>query len=76
LFDTAGHETFKVITSSYVGLSDSILLVYNVCNDESEASVKNRVGFVRKYSQAQIFLVANKIELVDDANLKQRIDST
>lgn len=67
VWDTAGQETFRVITRSYYRNSLGCLLVYDVTNRVSFYNVSGWLDDVKKYSESdlEIILVGNKIDVTN-----------
>lgn len=67
IWDTAGQDRFKTITSSYYRGAHGIVIVYDVTDRESFEGVKNWIGEIDKYAEEKVFkfLVGNKSDLAD-----------
>lgn len=67
IWDTAGQDRFKTITSSYYRGAHGIVIVYDVTDRDSFEAVKNWIGEIDKYSDEKVFkfLVGNKSDLVE-----------
>jgi len=67
IWDTAGQDRFKTITSSYYRGAHGIVIVYDVTDRDSFEAVKNWIGEIDKYSDEKVFkfLVGNKCDLAD-----------
>ncbi len=66
LWDTAGHERFKSITSSYYRGADCAIVVFDLTNRESFNDLSFWFGEVNNYTSSILFyLVGNKQDLVD-----------
>ena len=65
LWDTAGQEKFKTITSSYYRGAHGFIVVYDITNFNSFLSVKNWIQEILYYSndKAKIIILGNKNEL-------------
>ena len=65
LWDTAGQEKFKTITSSYYRGAHGFIVVYDITNFNSFLSVKNWIQEIHYYSndKAKIIILGNKNEL-------------
>ena len=75
LWDTAGQERFRSITSKYYSVSQGILFIYDITKretfdnlDEWIKNVRDSLGNENKY---KIFLIGNKLDLVEN-NLGER----
>ncbi|VEU20688.1 DEKNAAC101586 [Brettanomyces naardenensis] len=62
VWDTAGQERFRTITTAYYRGSMGIIIVYDVCDENSFESVKKWYQTVNQHAKddAQLFLVGNK----------------
>ena len=70
LWDTAGQDRFKSIVQSYYRGAAGILVVYDVTNRESFENINQWINEVQRLSsEAQLVLVANKIDLSDKAKV-------
>ena len=49
IWDTAGHERFQTITSAYYRGADGVILVYDVCNEDSFKHIQNWLAEVNRY---------------------------
>ena len=57
IWDTAGLERFRTITSSYYRGAQGIILIYDVTSPESFANVKNLwADEVKKYANGTVWL--------------------
>ena len=77
LFDTAGQERFRSVTTNYIKGSDGIILIYDITNKESFNNVKNWLKSITevlsdwKSSSYFILLLGNKLDLtLEDKNLE------
>lgn len=64
IWDTAGQERFRTITTSYYRGADAIMLVYDVCDENSFQEVSNWMKDVHKYTGGDVcmVLVGNKMD--------------
>ena len=71
LWDTAGHERFKTITTSYYRGANAIVIVYDVTERESFEHIEKWLNEIDKYAKENVlkFLVGNKIDLFDSRNV-------
>ncbi|KAI1732152.1 ras family domain-containing protein [Ditylenchus destructor] len=72
IYDTAGQERFRSITSSYYRDADALLLVFDVTNRTSFENTRDWLAQVREYAKetVQITLVGNKIDLATQRKVK------
>ena len=65
IWDTAGHERFKTITSSYYKGAHGVIVTYDVTQRDSFSAVQNWMAEVEKHSGDNIsrILVGNKSDL-------------
>jgi len=72
IYDTAGQERFRSITSSYYRDADALLLVYDVTNRLSFENIRNWLAQVKEFAKdnVQITLVGNKIDLHGQRRVK------
>ena len=68
IWDTAGQDRFKTITTSYYRGSHGIVIVYDITDKESFLNVRNWLAEVHKYASdnVKILLVGNKCDLEKD----------
>ena len=67
-WDTAGMEAFKSLTRSYYGQADAVILVYDLGNKKSFASIPQWLADVKKHTRKKDILkvlVGNKNDLHD-----------
>ena len=67
-WDTAGMESFKSLTQSYYGQADAVILVYDLSDKKSFASIPQWLADVKKHSRKTDILkvlVGNKNDLGD-----------
>lgn len=66
VWDTAGHERYRTITTAYYRGANAIVLVYDVTQKESFNHVADWLCDVRKVvPESLVVLAANKIDLCD-----------
>ena len=65
IWDTAGQEKYKSMTTSYYRGVNIIFIVYDVTNQESFNHVKNWISDIDKFARINVMkvLVGNKIDL-------------
>lgn len=66
IWDTAGQERFRTITSSYYRGAQGIIIVYDVCDEDSYKNVRSWLHEVDRYASDNIckLLVGNKCDRV------------
>jgi len=74
IWDPAGQERFRTITTAYYRGAMGILLVYDVTDDKSFANIKNWIRNIEQHATENVnkILIGNKCDLVD----KKVIDTT
>lgn len=65
IYDTAGQERFKSIASNFIKKANGILLIYDVTNEESFASVSKWMSDIKEAhgDKVPIVLIGNKTDL-------------
>ena len=67
IWDTAGQEKYKSLTSNYYKNAQGVILVYDVSNKESYDNLKNWISCIsdnyNKISDVQVIVIGNKIDL-------------
>eukprot|EP01126_Amoeba_proteus_P003587 TRINITY_DN1119_c0_g1_i1.p1 TRINITY_DN1119_c0_g1~~TRINITY_DN1119_c0_g1_i1.p1 ORF type:complete len:129 (-),score=19.76 TRINITY_DN1119_c0_g1_i1:161-547(-) len=65
LWDTAGEERFRTITSSYYRGAHGIIVVYDMTNPQSFNNIKKWLQEIERYASNDviIFLFGNKCDL-------------
>lgn len=65
MWDTAGQEKFRTITTAYYKGAQGIILVFDLCDKKTFQDIKDWMAEVEKYSTKNpaIFLVGNKSDL-------------
>ena len=68
IWDTAGSERFKTITSSYYKGAHGIFVTYDITDRESFSAIENWMNEVEKHASENIsrVLVGNKSDKVDE----------
>ncbi|OMJ95832.1 hypothetical protein SteCoe_732 [Stentor coeruleus] len=64
IWDTAGQEKFRTITSSYYRGAHGVIVVYDVTNRETFNNVKNWMGEISRYASENVnrLLIGNKCD--------------
>ena len=67
IWDTAGQEKFRTITSSYYRGAHGIIVVFDVTNKDSFMNVSNWMNEITKYASDNVnkLLVGNKTDMTD-----------
>ncbi len=66
IFDTAGQERYKSISSNTVQIADGFLLVFSVCNKESFERISYWINTIEdkvNIKEKVIILIGNKIDM-------------
>ena len=68
IWDTAGQERFRTITKSFYQQAHGVLLAYDVTNKETYEKLGVWIQNINEKAEANVvkFLVATKIDLIDD----------
>lgn len=68
IWDTAGHERFRAVTSGYYRGAHGVIIVFDITVRQSFENVKYWVAEISKYAPAETnkLLVGNKCDLEDD----------
>lgn len=68
IWDTAGQERFRTITSAYYRGADGIILVYDICDQESFSHVDDWLSEVNRYVNENTckILIGNKSDMTSD----------
>ena len=74
IWDTAGQERFRTITTSYYRSADAIMLVFDLTEPASFASLDIWMEDVRLYSQrgVEVVLLGNKCDLAEERRVEYR----
>ena len=67
IWDTAGHERFRTITTSYYRGAHGIVTVFDLTERETFEHVEKWLDEINKYAKENVmrFLIGNKSDLVD-----------
>ena len=67
-WDTAGHEKFRAITTSYYRGANAIIIVFDLTEQKSFLHIIEWLKHIEKYAKENVlkFLVGNKSDLVDN----------
>ena len=68
IYDTAGQERFKSISSGFIKKADGVVLVYDISNKDSFVSINGWIANIREIGKENmpIILVGNKCDLSDE----------
>ena len=74
IFDTAGQERFRSISSNYIRKADGILLVYDITEKDTFEGVKQWVQKLNNENEDNkpILLIGNKIDLEDQRQVNYK----
>ncbi|KAG7806815.1 hypothetical protein KL921_004609 [Ogataea angusta] len=74
VWDTAGQERFRTITTAYYRGAMGIIIVYDVCDENSFESVKKWYQTVNQHAkdEAQLFLVGNKCDDTESRQVSEK----
>ena len=78
IWDTAGQERFKTITTAYYRGAMGILLVYDVTNEQSFASVDNWMAAIQQHASESVnkVLLGNKADTSGPLVSKRVVDTS
>eukprot|EP01120_Amphizonella_sp_Union-15-10_P011241 TRINITY_DN4717_c0_g1_i2.p1 TRINITY_DN4717_c0_g1~~TRINITY_DN4717_c0_g1_i2.p1 ORF type:complete len:188 (-),score=23.71 TRINITY_DN4717_c0_g1_i2:99-662(-) len=67
IWDTAGTERFRSVTTSYYRGAHGIILVYDITNQESFSNIQKWLQEIERFGGDSVLklLVGNKVDLVD-----------
>ena len=73
IWDTAGHEKFRTITTSYYKSAHAIIIIYDITEINSFEHVKNWMIDIDKFAKQGVLktLVANKTDLEEQRKIKK-----
>ena len=65
IWDTAGHEKFRTITTSYYKSAHAIIVLYDITDSNSFEHIKNWMTDIDKFAKQGVLklLIGNKIDL-------------
>ena len=71
IWDTAGHEKFRIITTSYYKSAHAIILLYDITDKNSFSHIKNWMIDIDKFAKQGVLkvLVGNKTDLEDQRKI-------
>lgn len=73
LWDTAGQERFSAITKSYYRGAHGIIVIFDLCNRKSFASVKDWLKKIHENASpdGEIVLLGNKVDMADSVEVSE-----
>ena len=73
IWDTAGHEKFRTITTSYYKSAHAILILYDITEEASFEHIKNWMIEIDKFGKQGVMriLVGNKNDLEDQRQISK-----
>uniref|UniRef100_A0A6B2LLC2 Uncharacterized protein n=1 Tax=Arcella intermedia TaxID=1963864 RepID=A0A6B2LLC2_9EUKA len=75
IWDTAGMEKFRLMTSSYFGGANGVVVVFDVTNRDSFANAERWIAEATNYSNQdqplKYVFVGNKVDLVSDKTKRE-----
>ena len=71
IWDTAGHEKFRTITTSYYKSAHAIIVLYDITDKNSFSHIKNWMIDIDKFAKQGVLkvLVGNKTDLEDQRKI-------
>ena len=71
IWDTAGHEKFRTITTSYYKSAHAIIVLYDITDESSFEHIKNWMIDIDKFGKQGVLkvLIGNKIDLEDERKI-------
>ena len=71
IWDTAGHEKFRTITTSYYKSAHAIIVLYDITDESSFEHIKNWMIDIDKFGKQGVLkvLIGNKIDLEDNRKI-------
>ena len=75
IFDTAGQERYKSISSTTIQIADGFLMVFAVDNKESYNRIVDWIDFIEEYVNLGgkvLFIIGNKIDVKPDKRLVKK----
>ena len=78
IWDTAGHEKFRTITTSYYKSAHAIIVLYDITDINTFEHVKNWMIDIDKFAKAGVLrlLIGNKIDLNDNRQVTKEAGET
>lgn len=68
IWDTAGHERFRSITSSYYRSAHGVIIVYDITKRNTFLSLQKWLNEIRNYTASNVVcaLIGNKCDLIEE----------
>ncbi|CAO1427575.1 unnamed protein product [Diamesa serratosioi] len=68
IWDTAGHERFRSITSSYYRSANGVIIVYDITKRQTFLNIQKWIDEIRRYTASAVVcsLIGNKCDLVEE----------
>ena len=78
IWDTAGHEKFRTITTSYYKSAHAIIVLYDITDESSFEHIKNWMIDIDKFAKQGVLkvLVANKKDLEENRRVPKEAGET
>ena len=73
IWDTAGHEKFRTITTSYYKSAHAIIILYDITQKSSFDHIKNWMTEIDKFGKQGVLkvIVGNKLDLENNRKIKK-----
>jgi len=70
IWDTAGHQDYRLITANFLRGSSGILLAFDLKRRETFDTLKDWMSIIEEYSDgnAVVFLLGNKVDMYNDGS--------
>lgn len=72
IWDTAGQERFRTITTAYYRGAMGIMLIYDVCDEQSFSNIRNWIRNIEQHAADNVnkILIGNKADMVSDKKVE------
>ena len=74
IWDTAGAERFRSQYNKFINISNAILLLLDLTNEESFNKINSWIEDIKIYSKGIIYLIGNKIDSCDRKISKEKAE--
>ena len=73
IWDTAGHEKFRTITTSYYKSAQAIIILYDITQKSSFDHIRNWITEIDKFGKQGVLkvIVGNKLDLENNRKIKK-----